>query len=70
MKYLPAANPSKPTNEGYTALELAAEIRRRAYALYEQRGRADGHAWEDWSQAEAEVWSQSKDRPPLRDQPN
>jgi hypothetical protein len=30
-------------------------IRRRAYELFEQRGRADGHAQEDWLCAEAEV---------------
>ena len=30
-------------------------IRLRAYELYEQRGRRDGHALEDWLQAEAEL---------------
>jgi Protein of unknown function (DUF2934) len=30
-------------------------IRRRAYELYEQRGRKDGHAMEDWLRAESEV---------------
>jgi hypothetical protein len=30
-------------------------IRRRAYELYERRGRIDGHAEEDWLRAEAEV---------------
>ena len=30
-------------------------IRRRAYELYEKRGREDGHAEEDWLRAEAEV---------------
>jgi HSP20 family molecular chaperone IbpA len=30
-------------------------IARRAYELYEKRGRAEGHAQEDWSQAEAET---------------
>jgi hypothetical protein len=32
-------------------------VRRRAYELYEQRGREDGHAQEDWLRAEAEVLS-------------
>lgn len=45
----------KASNEGRTKVELAAEIRRRAYELYEQHGREDGHALEDWAQAEAEV---------------
>jgi Protein of unknown function (DUF2934) len=30
-------------------------IRRRAYELYERRGRMDGHAGEDWRRAEAEI---------------
>lgn len=45
----------KPRNEGYTQVELAAEIRRRSYELFEQRGRTDGHAVEDWVQAAAEI---------------
>ena len=28
------------------------EIERMAYDLYEQRGRIDGHDWEDWLEAE------------------
>ena len=31
------------------------EIERRAYELYEQRGRADGHDWDDWLRAERDV---------------
>ena len=34
---------------------LQEEIRRRAYELYELRGREDGFAEEDWSRAEREV---------------
>jgi hypothetical protein len=30
-------------------------IERRAYQLYEQRGREDGHDWDDWLQAEREL---------------
>jgi len=36
-----------------TALED--QIRRRAYMLYEGRGRQDGHALDDWLRAEAEI---------------
>jgi Protein of unknown function (DUF2934) len=50
-------------NEGHTKVELAAEIRRRAYELFERRGRVDGHALEDWANAEAEVIEQ--DRKPV-----
>lgn len=31
------------------------QIRRRAYELYEQRGRGDGFALDDWLQAESEL---------------
>lgn len=31
------------------------EIAMRAYELYEQRGGEDGHAWDDWFQAEREL---------------
>ncbi len=31
------------------------EIRLRAYELYEQRGRENGHDVDDWVQAEAEL---------------
>jgi hypothetical protein len=55
MKELKILNQDKARNDGRTQVELAAEIRRRAYELYEQRGRANGHALEDWAQAEAEV---------------
>jgi len=34
---------------------LQEQIRVRAYELYEQRGREDGHDVEDWLQSEAEV---------------
>jgi hypothetical protein len=31
------------------------DLRRRAYARYEQRGRTDGQALDDWLAAEAEI---------------
>jgi hypothetical protein len=34
---------------------LEHEMRIRAYELYVQRGKIDGHALEDWLQAEVEV---------------
>jgi Protein of unknown function (DUF2934) len=55
MKQAKANNRDRARDEGLTHIELAAEIRRRAYELYEQRGRTDGHALEDWLQAEADV---------------
>jgi hypothetical protein len=35
--------------------KLDEKIRRRAYDLYEKRGRRNGHELDDWLQAEAEV---------------
>lgn len=55
MKKVKVPNRDKVGNEGRTQVELAAEIRRRAYERYEDRGRVDGHSLEDWEQAEAEV---------------
>jgi len=34
---------------------LEEEIRRRAYELYEERGREDAHDLDDWLRAEAEI---------------
>jgi hypothetical protein len=36
-------------------LHIEKTFRRRGYELYEQRGREDGHAQEDWMRAEAEI---------------
>jgi len=35
--------------------DMSERIRRRAFELYERRGRADGQDIEDWLQAEAEI---------------
>jgi Protein of unknown function (DUF2934) len=35
--------------------EIAEQIRVRAYELFEQRGRHEGHDHEDWVRAEAEI---------------
>ena len=34
------------------------QIRRRAFEIYEQRGREDGHDLDDWLQAELEMAQQ------------
>jgi hypothetical protein len=38
-----------------TTPNLEQEIRSRAYALYEERGREDGHDLDDWLRAESEL---------------
>jgi hypothetical protein len=55
MKNRKALKTYNAGTEGRTQVELIAEIRRRAYELYDQRGRQNGHALDDWKQAEAEV---------------
>ena len=42
--------PSEPQ-----AIELEHQVRLRAYELYEERGREDGHELEDWLRAEEEI---------------
>lgn len=39
------------------------KIQFRAYEMYEQRGRADGRALDDWLQAEDEILGQSISTP-------
>jgi len=41
-------------------VDVASQIAKRAYELYEQRGRRDGGAVEDWGEAEREI---RKDKP-------
>ncbi len=45
--------PSDRLNDGDFGFER--EIQSRAYELYEQRGKENGHELDDWLQAEAEV---------------
>ena len=40
--------------------DIEERIRRRAYELYEERGRVDGFALDDWLQAEAEILGKQK----------
>jgi H+-transporting ATPase len=44
-------DPAKPKKSS----DLAPQIAKRAYELYEQDGRHDGHAAEDWAKAEGEI---------------
>ena len=50
-------NIKKTSTIGRTAAEETGEeqIRRRAYELYEARGRGNGHDLDDWLEAEAEI---------------
>ena len=39
----------------HVSTDIHEQVRRRAYELYEQRGRLDGFADQDWLQAEREL---------------
>ena len=57
------AAPLGATNQTIESVNgLREEIRHRAHELYEQRGRVDGLAWDDWFQAEAEILGSQKQR--------
>ena len=47
--------PSAPPEPQEAPGDVEEKIRRRAYELYQQRGRVDGHALDDWFQAQAEI---------------
>ncbi len=53
-------NPNAPAENraksGHSTLQE--QIRRRAYELYEERGRLEGYEHEDWVRAESEVLAQ------------
>ena len=51
------ANPPKKSPATVTSdpQELEHQIRLRAQQLYEEGGREDGHALDDWLRAEAEI---------------
>ena len=56
---IPTTTPRQtPTQVTKSAPDLQEQVRSRAYDLYEQRGREDGHDLEDWLQAESEVTQQ------------
>ena len=48
-------NPSFTDVRASSATSLTERIRTLAYTLHEQRGREEGHAEQDWLQAEAEI---------------
>jgi hypothetical protein len=57
----PATVPDVP-NEEKSNGGMEAHVLARAYELYEQRGRQDGYAIEDWLQAEQELRGMSRGR--------
>lgn len=50
-----ATEPTQKATDVATDPNLEQNIRRRAYVLYEERGREDGRDLDDWLRAEAEI---------------
>jgi len=48
---------ASPRDMDHLEPQIQEEIRRRAYELYEERGRQDGFHHEDWERAKSEVLS-------------
>ena len=51
-------NPPAAPQASESSADLTEQVRCRAYDLYEQRGREDGHELDDWVQAESEIANQ------------
>ena len=58
MKIPPKSTSGARNDE--TPEEVQERIRQRAYGLYEARGYEEGHALDDWLQAEAEIADKAK----------
>lgn len=56
----PTRFPHKNPERVQTPEKIQEQIRQRAYELYEERGRDNGHELEDWLQAESEVTGKTK----------
>ena len=57
---IPERRPGSSGDEMLVSAEIEGAARgdlvaRRAYELYEERGRKDGHDWDDWFRAERET---------------
>ncbi len=48
-------SPAQQASGRMTAAQIDERIRERAHEIYEERGRTEGHAMDDWLQAKNEV---------------
>ena len=52
----------RPSSDPSYSSDIEERVRRHAYDLYEQHGRVDGLALDDWLQAEREIVGAQKQR--------
>ena len=55
MAFRSEQNRSRTVTAPGSSVPSEDEVRTRAYELYEERRREDGHAMDDWLRAEAEI---------------
>jgi hypothetical protein len=55
MTFQGQSEKSAPVKQENVSANLEEDIRHRAYELYVQRGRKDGHDLDDWLRAEEEI---------------
>jgi len=67
MRFISKAEtpPRNQAESNESNLMLEEKIRTRAYELYEQRKRGDGHDVEDWLDAEAELRTHNEPLPKM-----
>ncbi len=51
---------TKPSSSSSSRTDITDLVRKKAYELWEKRGRASGHALEDWLEAERIVKGKAK----------
>ena len=60
IRLAPSAQPQSLVSDNAPVAVADSTVQTRAYELYELRGRVDGHAEQDWYQAEIDLKAQSK----------
>jgi hypothetical protein len=60
IRLAPSAQPKSLISDNASIALADSAVQTRAYELYELRGRVDGHAEQDWYQAEIDLKAKSK----------
>ena len=60
IRLAPSPQPESLIKDNAPIAIAVSAVQTRAYELYEHRGRVDGHAEQDWYQAETDLRAKSK----------